>query len=420
MSVQVVIGTQWGDEGKGKIVDFFSKNVDYVVRFQGGNNAGHTIKIKNELYKLHILPSGVISGKIGVIGNGCVVDPAVLSEEIRNLTERGIAPNLLISSRTHLIMPYHKILDGAEEKYLADKKIGTTKRGIGPCYSDKISRIGIRIGDVLDKNFLSKRLDQILPIKQKLLEAYGLDDILNKDEIVKEYALYGQQLKKYITDTHLVLYKACKEGKNILFEGAQGTMLDVDYGTYPYTTSSHVIAGGCAIGSGMPPRYLNDVIGVMKAYTTRVGEGPMPTELFDDSGKHLLEKGHEYGTTTGRSRRCGWLDLVVVKHACVLSGITKLAITKLDVLNNLNTIKVCVGYNLNGKLIDIFPYSIDNVYNCNPLYKTFNGWTDFKSPKTFHELPIEAQKYLLFIEEFLKVKISLVSTGPERNETLLL
>ncbi len=420
MSVQVVIGTQWGDEGKGKIVDYFSKNAEYVVRFQGGNNAGHTIKIEDEVYKLHIIPSGVISGKIGVIGNGCVVDPMVLSEEIKSLTTRGIVPKLLISNRVHLIMPYHKLLDGAEEHYLADKKIGTTKRGIGPCYSDKISRNGIRMGDVLHKEHLSKRLDQILPIKQKMLEVYGLHDILDKEEILKQYVLFGRRFKEYITDTHLILYEAYKAGKNILFEGAQGTMLDVDYGTYPYTTSSHVIAGGCAIGSGFPPWYLSDVIGIVKAYTTRVGEGPFPTELFDDSGKHLQQKGFEYGTTTGRPRRCGWLDLVVVKHACILSGITKLAVTKLDVLNNLKKIKVCIGYKLNGHTISAFPSSIDDVYTCQPIYKTFDGWKNFELPKTFYELPQQAQEYLQFIENFLQVKLSLVSTGPERNETLMI
>jgi adenylosuccinate synthase len=420
MSVQVVIGTQWGDEGKGKIVDYFSKDAAYVVRFQGGNNAGHTIKIKDEVYKLHIIPSGVISGKIGVIGNGCVVDPAVLLEEINSLTKRGIIPKLLISNRVHLIMPYHRLLDGAEEQYLADKKIGTTKRGIGPCYSDKISRNGIRIGDVLRKEDLSKRLDQILPIKQRILKAYGMADILDKEEILKQYISYGQQLKEYVADTHLVLHTACKAGKNILFEGAQGTMLDVDYGTYPYTTSSHVIAGGCSIGAGVPPGCLSDVIGIVKAYTTRVGEGPMPTELFDETGKHLQEQGHEFGTTTGRPRRCGWLDLVVVKHACILSGITKLAVTKLDVLNNIKKIKVCIAYKHNGKEIDVFPSSIEDVYHCDPIYKTFDGWTSFPSPKTFNDIPKQAQKYLQFIEEFTQAKLAVVSTGPERNETLMI
>jgi adenylosuccinate synthase len=420
MSVKVVIGTQWGDEGKGKIVDYFSKDAEYVVRFQGGNNAGHTIKIGDEVYKLHIIPSGVISGKIGIIGNGCVIDPAVLSEEIKGLTDRGIVPKLLISNRAHLIMPYHQLLDGAEERYLGDKKIGTTKRGIGPCYSDKISRNGIRMGDILNKQNLSKRLDQILPIKQRILQAYGFDETLDKKEILHRYILYGKQFKEYITDTQLILHDAYTEGKNILFEGAQGTMLDVDYGTYPYTTSSHVIAGGVAIGAGFPPGRLTEIIGIMKAYTTRVGEGPMPSELFDDIGHHLQAKGHEFGTTTSRPRRCGWLDLVVVKHSAILSGITKLAVTKLDVLNGLETVKVCTGYRLNGKVIDHFPSSIDDVSECEPVYREFKGWAEFPVPKTFDDIPKQAQEYLKFIESYLNVKIGVVSTGPERNETLML
>ena len=420
MSVKVVIGTQWGDEGKGKIVDYFSKDAEYVVRFQGGNNAGHTIKIKDAVYKLHIIPSGVISGKTGIIGNGCVVDPEVLLQEIKGLTDQGIVPKLLISNRVHLIMPYHKLLDGAEERYLGDKKIGTTKRGIGPCYSDKISRNGIRMGDVLNKEHLSKRLDQIIPIKQRILKAYGFDEILDKNELLERYLAYGKQFKDHIADTHLVLHDAYRSDKNILFEGAQGTMLDVDYGTYPYTTSSHVIAGGCAIGSGFPPGHLKDIIGIMKAYTTRVGEGPMPTELFNEMGKHLQQKGHEVGTTTSRPRRCGWLDLVVVKHSCVLSGINKLAVTKLDVLNGLDSVKVCTGYQLNDKIIDTFPSSIEDVYNCEPVYKEFDGWGEFTVPKTFEDIPKQAQEYLKFIESYLDVKIAVVSTGPERNETLML
>jgi len=418
MVVQVVIGTQWGDEGKGKIVDYLSKDTEYVVRFQGGNNAGHTIKIKNDVYKLHIVPSGVISGKIGIIGNGCVIDPGVLFEEIDGLSKKGIVPRLLISNRAHLIMPYHKLLDGAEERYLGEKKIGTTKRGIGPCYSDKISRNGIRMGDILNKTTLSSRLDQILPIKQRILKAYGFDEVLDKEEILDTFMVYGERFKKYIADTHLVLHDAFEKGKNILFEGAQGTMLDVDYGTYPFTTSSHVIAGGCAIGSGFPPGNLTDIIGIMKAYTTRVGEGPMPSELFDDVGIYLQQKGHEFGTTTSRPRRCGWLDLIVVRHACILSGITRLAVTKLDVLNDLDVVKVCIGYRLNGKPIDYFPSCIQDVSICEPIYKEFSGWPEFQCPKTFSDIPKQAQDYLRFIESFLKVKISVVSTGPERDETL--
>ena len=419
MTVNLVVGTQWGDEGKGKVVDYFSKDADYVVRFQGGNNAGHTIKVGDQVYKLHITPSGVIQGKTGVVGNGCVVDPEVLINEIADLTKRGIKPRLLISDRANIIMPYHKILDGAEEHFLGDKKIGTTKRGIGPCYGDKVARKGIRAIDIIDEETLSRKLDNILPIKQRIFDVYKIDQKLDKNEILKTYLGFGKRLKDYITSTHVELNKAIKSGKNILFEGAQGTMLDVDYGTYPYTTSSHVIAGGSCIGAGIGPRNLNDIIGIVKAYTTRVGEGPLPTELLDKTGEHLQTKGHEFGTTTSRPRRCGWLDLVVVRHSCMISGITKLAITKLDVLDGLKTVKICTQYSLNGKKIDNFPASIDDVKKCKPVYKEFKGWNTIdKSSSKFTDLPKEAQQYLKFIEKETGVPIAIVSIGPGRKETI--
>jgi len=419
MVVNLVIGTQWGDEGKGKVVDYFSKDADYVVRFQGGNNAGHTIKVGGEVYKLHVIPSGVIQGKIGVIGNGVVVDPEVLLKEIDDLTKRGIKPKLLVSDRANIIMPYHKILDGAEEQYLADKKIGTTKRGIGPCYSDKVARNGIRAIDLIDKETLSKKLDIIIPIKQRILDAYRINKKLDKKEILETYTNFGKRLKGFITSTHIELNNVIKSGKNVLLEGAQGTMLDVDYGTYPYTTSSHTIAGGSTIGAGIGPRYIDDIIGIVKAYTTRVGEGPLPTELLDDVGKHLAEKGHEFGTTTNRPRRCGWLDLVVVRHSCVISGITKLAITKLDVLDGLKTVKVCTNYTLNGKKIDFFPADIEEVKKCKPVYTEFKGWNRTNTNSTkLADLPKEAQAYLGFIEKETGVPIAVVSIGPGRTETI--
>ena len=418
INTTMVIGTQWGDEGKGKIVDFLSKDADYVVRFQGGNNAGHTINVNGEIYKLHIIPSGVIQGKIGIIGNGCVIDPEVLIEEINALEKRGINPRILISNRAHIIMPYHKILDGAAESYLGGKKIGTTKRGIGPCYSDKIARLGIRMSDLLDREQLKQRLDTILPIKQRLLEIYGVKEKLDGEEILDKYLSYGDRLKSFIVDTHITLNQAIKEGKNILFEGAQGVMLDVDFGTYPYTTSSHVISGGGSIGSGIPPSFINRVIGVMKAYTTRVGEGPMPTELKDDKGEYLRKHGNEFGTTTSRPRRCGWLDLVVVKHACILSGITELAVTKLDVLTGLDPIKICVRYSINDEETDVFPpYNVDRY---NPIYEELPGWNNLPSkPKDFNDLPKEAREYLRFIEKYLGIPITIVSTGPSRRETII-
>ena len=419
MTVNLVIGTQWGDEGKGKVVDYFSKDADYVVRFQGGNNAGHTIKVGDQLYKLHITPSGVIQGKTGVIGNGCVIDPEVLIKEIGELTKRGIKPKILISDRANIIMPYHKILDGAEEKFLGDKKIGTTKRGIGPCYSDKISRNGIRAVDIIDRKTLSKKLDTILSIKRRIFDAYEIDEKLDKKEILETYTGFGEQLRDFITTTHVELNRAINSGKNILLEGAQGTMLDVEYGTYPYATSSHTIAGGASTGAGIGPKHIDDIIGIVKAYTTRVGEGPMPTELFDEVGKHLSEKGHEIGTTTSRPRRCGWLDLVVVRHSCMISGITKLAITKLDVLDGLKTVKICTEYQLNGKKIDFFPANIEQVTKCKLLYEEFEGWNKINTNSAkLADLPENAQAYLRFIEEELKTPIAVVSIGPGRKETI--
>ncbi len=419
MAVTLVIGTQWGDEGKGKIVDYFSKDADYVVRYHGGNNAGHTIKVGDEVYKLHLIPSGVIQGKTGIIGSGVVLDPEILINEINELTKRGIKPKLLISDRTNIIMPYHKILDGAEEKYLGDKKIGTTKRGIGPCYSDKVARKGIRAIDLTDKKTLNKKHDHIIPIKQKILDVYKIDKKLDKKEILDVYSKYGEKLKDFIITTHVELNKAIKNGKNILLEGAQGTMLDVDYGTYPYTTSSHTIAGGSTIGAGIGPKYIDEIIGIVKAYTTRVGEGPLPTELFDKTGAHLQQKGHEFGTTTSRPRRCGWLDLVVVRHACMISGITKLAITKLDVLDSLKQVKICTHYQLNGKKIDYFPANIEDVKQCKPIYKEFKGWNEIgKNSSKFSDIPKEAQEYLRFIEKELQVPIAVISIGPGRRETI--
>ena len=419
MTVKLVVGTQWGDEGKGKVVDYFSKDADYVVRFQGGNNAGHTIKVGDEIYKLHVTPSGVIQGKTGVIGNGVVLDPEVLINEINNLKKRGIKPKILISDRTNIIMPYHKILDGADEKYLGDKKIGTTKRGIGPCYSDKISRNGIRAIDLIDKETLSKKLDLILPIKQRIFNAYEIKEKLNKKEILETYSKYGEELKSFVTTTHRKLNKAIEQNKNILLEGAQGVMLDVDFGTYPYTTSSHVIAGGSTIGTGIGPQHIDEIIGIVKAYTTRVGEGPLPTELFDEIGEHLQKVGHEFGTTTSRPRRCGWLDLVVLKHSCMISGITKLAITKLDVLNGLDKVKICTHYNLDGKKINYFPANIEDVKKCEPVYKEFKGWKNIDNASTsFSDLPKQAQGYLKYIEKELKTPIAIVSIGPGRSETI--
>jgi adenylosuccinate synthase len=419
MTVTLIIGTQWGDEGKGKVVDYYSKDAEYVVRFQGGNNAGHTIKVGDEVYKLHVVPSGVIQGKTGIIGNGVVIDPEILLQEIDELIKRGKKPKLLISDRANIIMPYHKILDGAEEHYLGDKKIGTTKRGIGPCYSDKVARNGIRAIDLTEKETLQALLKRILPLKQKLIDIYGIKTKLNEKEILETYHSYGKRLQQYVTTTHLELNKAIHQKKNILLEGAQGTMLDVEFGTYPYTTSSNTIAGGSTTGSGIGPRAIDEIIGIVKAYTTRVGEGPLPTELFDTTGEHLQQVGHEFGTTTSRPRRCGWLDLVVVKHSCLISGITKIALTKLDVLNGLSKLNICTHYDLNGKTIDYIPANIQDVSACTPVYQTFSGWESLTpASTTFTDLPKEAQTYVRFIEKYTGVPIRLISIGPGRSETI--
>ena len=419
MAVKAVIGTQWGDEGKGKIVDFLSKDVDYVVRFQGGSNAGHTIKIGNQTFKFHLLPSGVIRGKIGVIANGVVVDPEVLIGEVEKLKEKGIEPKLMISDRANVVMPYHKLLDGAEETYLGKKKIGTTRRGIGPCYSDKVARRGIRVGDLLDRSVLREKLEMIVPIKKNLLKIYGMEESrIDVEDLIDRYSDYGNKIRAFVKDTALELNRAIKEGKEILLEGAQGVMLDVDFGTYPFTTSSNTISGGACTGSGISPKLINEIIGVVKAYTTRVGSGPLPTELKDEIGKHLQEKGGEFGTTTGRARRCGWLDLVVVKYACMICGIDKIAITKLDVLDGLKKVKICVGYDYNGETIENFPSDIRVLENIKPIYEEFDGWESTKNVKSFEELPKSAKDYIRFIEDFLDVPVEMISVGAEREKTI--
>ncbi len=419
MTVRAVIGTQWGDEGKGKVVDFLCEDADYVVRFQGGSNAGHTIKVGDEKYKFHLLPSGVVRGKTCVIGNGVVVDPEVFLEEIDSLRKRGIEPRVMVSDRANVIMPYHKILDGAEESYLGKKRIGTTKRGIGPCYSDKIARKGIRVADLLNENLLRDKLESIFPIKEKLAEIYGVRFDFDIDELVEKYTEYGRKIEPYVTDTIAELNRAIKEGKNVLLEGAQGVMLDVDFGTYPYTTSSNTISGGACTGSGIPPKCIDEVIGVVKAYTTRVGMGPLPTELKDEIGKHLQERGGEFGTTTGRARRCGWLDLVVLKHSITISGVDKIALTKLDVLDGLREVKVCVGYEYDGRIMDTVPSNIRILENVKPVYEKLDGWKSVSGAKTFENLPEEAKKYIKFIEEFLDIEVFLVSTGAEREKTII-
>ncbi|RLF47835.1 MAG: adenylosuccinate synthase [Thermoplasmata archaeon] len=419
MPAIILIGLQWGDEGKGKITDFYASRADCVARFQGGNNAGHTVIVNGKKYKFHLMPSGVIRGKEVVIGNGVVLDPSVLLEEIEMLRREGIEPSLRISDRTNVIMPYHRILDGAEENLLGDKKIGTTGRGIGPCYADKISRFGIRMGDLIDEQALREKLERVVPIKQAMIDAFNAGEKLNAEKIFREYAEYGRRLKKYVTDTTLYVNSLLDEDKTVLFEGAQGCMLDIDFGTYPYTTSSHPVAGGASIGTGVGPKRFDKVVGVLKAYTTRVGEGPMPTELKDAVGDHLVEKGKEYGTTTGRKRRCGWLDLVAARYACRINYVDEIAITKLDVLDGLKKVKLCKIYECDGEEIDNFPSSLAILSRCKPVYEEMDGWEKTEGIKNYDELPEQAKDYLNAISEWLDVPINIISTGPSREETIM-
>ena len=414
MGAKAIVGLQWGDEGKGKITDFFSSQVDVVVRYQGGNNAGHTVVVNGKKYKFHLLPSGGLRGKKLVIGNGVVVNPSVLLDEI-DMLSRHSKIDLMVSDRANVIMPYHIMLDGIDEERLKDKKIGTTKRGIGPCYADKIARLGIRMGELVDKELFKERLETIFLLKEKIFEAYGLH--LDINEIFEEYAGYGEKLKPYVDDTIYYLNSIIDE-KEILFEGAQGFLLDIEYGTYPFVTSSNPVAGGISTGAGVNLRKVDAIIGVLKAYITRVGAGPMPTEEKGKIGEHLAEKGGEYGTTTGRKRRCGWLDLVAARYASMVNGIDALAITKLDVLDGLEKIKVCIGYEYEGKIYDGFPSMINILENVKPVYEELPGWEGARGKKRYEDLPFNARKYLNFISEWLDVPVAIISTGAGREDTI--
>jgi adenylosuccinate synthase len=425
MSNVAVVGTQWGDEGKGKIVDLYTEGADVIVRFQGGNNAGHSLVVKGRKTVLHLIPSGVLhDNKICIIGNGVVVDPQVLIEEIDNLQEGGLFPpntKLYVSEKAHLIMPYHKRLDVAREKSSTGKKIGTTGRGIGPAYEDKVARIGIRVCDLYDEALLREKLRRSLDEKNFLLTGYFQEKPFSADEIAALYLIYAEKIKAYMADTSLIIDAEIKKGRNILFEGAQGSHLDIDHGTYPYVTSSNTVAGNAACGSGVGPNAINTVVGICKAYTTRVGEGPFPTELTDAVGKRLQEIGQEFGATTGRPRRCGWLDMVLIRQAVRTSGITALAITKLDVLTGLDKIKICVGYkSKSGEFTSAVPANIGLVAQCRPVYEEFDGWKeDILKAQKMSELPVHARKYLQRLEELAGVRINLVSVGAGREETII-
>lgn len=420
MSSVVVVGTQWGDEGKGKITDFLSQNAEVVARYQGGNNAGHTIKFDGITYKLHLIPSGIFfSDKICVLGNGMVIDPKAFVEELAYLHERNVTTdNLRISNRAHVILPYHLKLDILQEEEKGINKIGTTKKGIGPAYMDKAARVGIRIADLLDKETFRMKVEQNVKEKNRLFEKVYEVDPVSVDAIVDEYYEYGQQLAKYVVDTSVVLNDALDDGRRVLFEGAQGVMLDIDQGTYPFVTSSNPIAGGVTIGSGVGPTKINHVVGVSKAYTTRVGDGPFPTELHDETGDQIREVGREYGTTTGRPRRVGWFDSVVVRHARRVSGITDLSLNSLDVLTGIERLKICVSYKYNGKVMNEFPASLKVLAECEPVYEEMPGWTeDITGVKSLHELPENARHYLERISQLTEIPLSVFSVGPDRTQT---
>jgi len=427
MSVEVIVGAQWGDEGKGKVVDFYSETAELVARFNGGDNAGHTIKFRDREFKFHLLPSGIVRrGVTAVIGNGVVINPEVLLRELRELEAKGIRNfRLFISERAQVIMPYHIVQDELEEAVKGGLKAGTTKRGIGPAYSDKVGRFGITMGDLLDRELLQSKLELAIAIKRNLTAAYGRKQDFPLRKILESYLAMGARLKKHIRNTSTVLNQAIAQKRSILLEGAQGTLLDPDHGTYPYVTSSNAVAGAGAIGSGIGPRAIDWVVGVSKAYTTRVGQGPFPTELTDSIGDHMREVGREFGTTTGRPRRCGWLDLVALSHAVDVNGLDALALTKLDVLGGLRRINVAVAYKIDGEKVHTFPANINMLAAAEPVYKELDGWEALKpaewtaiSRRGLSHLPSAAQEYLEFVCGELGVPIELVSLGPSREATI--
>jgi adenylosuccinate synthase len=423
MSGYVVVGSQWGDEGKGKIVDVLSNKMDFVVRFQGGNNAGHTVVVNGEKTVLHLLPSGILSDNATcIIGPGVVIDPFVLLDELSSLEQRGLnTDHLKISGRAHIIMPYHILLDELQEQKLAKNKIGTTKRGIGPCYADKFTRIGLRIADLIDFEYFKERLESTLTIKnEQIVKLYDREPF-DYDELVCQFKDIREKILDRIIDSVSIVNKAIDEDKNILFEGAQAAMLDINYGTYPYVTSSSPTSAGVLSGAGVSPKALNYIIGVVKAYSTRVGEGTFVTELFDETGERIRKVGNEFGATTGRPRRCGWLDLVVVKQACLINGLTDLVVTKIDILSGFKEIPVCIGYEIDGIRTDAIPASINEYNKAVPVYEILQGWNeDITNIRNFEELPVNCQKYLRYIEDFTKTRISLVSVGPDRENNILI
>ena len=423
MSTTVVLGAQWGDEGKGKVTDFFASSADFVVRFQGGNNAGHTIVVGDEKLALSLTPSGVLYPNcIPVIGSGCVIDLGFLKEELEMLNERNVnTEKLAISPNAHVVMPYHKLLDELIEESLGENKIGTTKKGIGPCYADKIQRRGIRVQDLLNQDLFEKKVKANIKETNLTLKKIYNKPPLVAEEIINEFKSYTDMVTNHITDTSLLIDKAIKDGKSILFEGAQGTLLDIDHGTYPFVTSSNTSSGNAAVGSGVGPKNIDRIVGVTKAYISRVGSGPFVTEQKNEIGDYLIEKGAEFGVVTGRRRRCGWLDLISLKYSVRVNSLTELFITKLDVLSGLDELKLCIGYNTENKVITDYPYELTTLESAEPVYETFDGWSDdISSVKNYDDLPANAKTYLKAIEDFIAVPITFISVGPERTENIII
>ncbi len=425
MANVVIVGAQWGDEGKGKVVDIYTEYANDVVRFQGGNNAGHTLVVGNEKTILHLIPSGILhEGKRCIIGNGVVLDPKVFLEEITNLKKKGYLKQdsqLVVDGNVHIIMPYHKAIDIAREKSSGDRKIGTTGRGIGPTYEDKIGRRGIRLIDLVQPQTFTRKLKEVLPEKNFFLEKFLGEAPLSEEAIIEEYSIYARELEKYLGCASTILNRSIEAGHDVLFEGAQGSLLDIDHGTYPYVTSSSTVAGGACTGTGIGPRFIDEVIGISKAYVTRVGEGPFPTELNDEMGDQLRQAGQEFGSTTGRPRRTGWFDAVALREAVRTNGMTGLAITKMDVLNELDIIKVCTAYSYRGELLETFPRDFEVLKECTPVYEEIEGWkSDISSATTNDMLPAQALAYLKKLEEVTGCPVVLVSVGPRRDQTIQL
>lgn len=422
MPTKIVVGTQWGDEGKGKTIDILAGRADVVVRTQGGNNAGHTIEANGEVYKLQLMPSGILNPKtLCIVGSGVVVDPKVLLSEIDNMENKGIkTDNLKIDARAHVIMPYHIALDGLSEKARGKSDIGTTKKGIGPCYMDKAERSGIRMCDLINTPLFEEKVRENLKIKNKIITLVYGGEAIDADAVIAEYNAYADRLRKYVTDTTPILYNEIKNGKEVLFEGAQGTLLDIDMGTYPFVTSSHPVSGGVCTGSGIGPAMIDECIGIAKGYTTRVGNGPFPTELNDETGELLRKKGFEFGTNTGRARRCGWFDAVIVRYAVRTNSLTSLVLNKIDPLGGIDKLKICTAYKKGDEITYDFPPTLEELALCEPVYEEMDGWTeDISGIREFDKLPVNCQKYIKRIEELCDVRIATIGVGPDREQNII-